>query len=358
MSTPTKSQPTFQFKPPTATDNTPVPVPPQFPDAPTRAGRTSPTEKDYLLPQADAGVASDEARSASSNRPSPTNSGSEEDAKDNSTTNTANNTTSNTNTNTATHDAPSPMLSTIGLSSHYRTSSVTGINANAINRFAQQQQQQQSSTSNTPTPTTSHPSNTGLSTMKSFNLPISSPTSSNGTPSSNTQHQSNFSSGGGFTRMVNDSSSSSDKTPLLSNENDDSFDSSKLSIVGGIGSVGVSTYYEQYESTVNKIRTRRSHEAAEKLAKIQSKTPEQTRREMRTVGILFTGVLIIIGVIIFILYPRIPAFDVHQIDIKEMRLWRYARAHTHKDTMPTLNVLYVCASPMMVCACLFVLLLI
>jgi hypothetical protein len=81
-----------------------------------------------------------------------------------------------------------------------------------------------------------------------------------------------------------------------------------------------SPYYTQYEETVKRIRARRAKEQAQKET-LLTPTPERTAAEYRAVAMVLSVVLLIVGLLIFFFYPRVPQWELSNVHIESLRLW-------------------------------------
>lgn len=206
--------------------------------------------------------------------------------------------------------------------------------------------------------------------------------SSAATPSSRSNAASPFSSalssgGGGIqsvnsTNNVNSSSKDeSDRAPLLSQfDADDHAQASSLSAealaklhplaaaaaAAGGGPAPVtnsSSVYDQYESTVHKIRARRAMELAAK-EKAAAPSPEKTMHEFKVAGTFLAIVTLIVAMVIYFMYPRIPLWSIQKVEIQQMRLWRSDHSARRGQPLPPHCIdvhLRVC---LLTCAFLFV----
>lgn len=78
--------------------------------------------------------------------------------------------------------------------------------------------------------------------------------------------------------------------------------------------------YDQYESTVAKIRARRAAEAASK-ATVARPTPERQKHEAKVVSIFLSFVTLIVALVVYFMYPRIPLWSIDHVRIEQLKLW-------------------------------------
>ena len=206
-------------------------------------------------------------------------------------------------------------------------------------------------------PSSHQPSSPRFHSLSLSAAPSSS--SSGPTPSSRNNAASPFSaslsgSGGGI-QAASTNKDELDRTPLLSQfDADDHSGASSLSAealaklhplaaaaaAAGGGPAPVtssSSYYDQYESTVHKIRARRAMELAAK-EKAASPSPERSMHEFKVAATFLAFVTLVVALIIYFMYPRIPLWSIQKVDIDQMRLWRSAQRNTetHERTTNTL----------------------
>lgn len=94
--------------------------------------------------------------------------------------------------------------------------------------------------------------------------------------------------------------------------------------------------YDQYEATVAKIRARRAAEAAAKST-VSRPTPERQKHEAKVVSIFLSFVTLIVALVVYFMYPRIPLWSIDHVRIEQLKLWSDGSASFQIHTDVSVN---------------------